>query len=169
MMDDIQQKAYADQVTAMVHGFVQVWIKFEAMVHEKLAENQNRPGGIRPESEPHANANYGLFYRVSSSIYQENNPTMGELSNALSVPLSTATRIVDWLVTRGYVQRLPDPEDRRVVRVALTDKGQELHRTIARYIGAHVQQILSCLTVEEQTTLFALIQKVVSALKEVAE
>ena len=47
---------------------------------------------------------------------------MGELSNALSLPFSTATRMVDYLVARGYIQRLSDTTDRRVVRVALTDE-----------------------------------------------
>jgi DNA-binding MarR family transcriptional regulator len=93
---------------------------------------------------------------------------MGELSGALSVPLSTATRMVDWLVSSGYAQRLPDVEDRRVVRVALTDSGRELHRTIESYTSERVQQILFCLTPEEQATLFALIRKVVAALKGIA-
>ena len=93
---------------------------------------------------------------------------MGELSGVLSVPLSTATRIVDWLVDRGYVLRLPDAEDRRVVRVALTGNGRELHKAIERYIRQRVQQILSCLTDGERSTLITLMGKVVSTLKEIA-
>jgi len=41
---------------------------------------------------------------------------MGELSKALDVPLSTATRIADCGQER-YAERSPDPKDRRVVRV----------------------------------------------------
>jgi len=93
---------------------------------------------------------------------------MGELSNALSVPLSTATRIVDWLVDNGYAQRLPDQEDRRIVRVALTDVGQEMHTIIDSYIRQRVQQILSCLTFEERAMLLTLVGKVVATLKEIA-
>ena len=69
----------------------------------------------------------------------------------------------------GYVQRLPDPEDRRVVRVALTDIGQEMHQIIENYIRQRVQQILSCLTLEERATLLNLISKVVYTLKEIAK
>ena len=91
---------------------------------------------------------------------------MGEFSNALSVPLSTATRIADWLVDNGYVQRLPDSEDRRVVRVSLTDIGKELFKAIDRYIRQRMLQMLSGLTTEERAILLTLISKVISGLKK---
>ena len=169
MTEDIQQKVYGEQITAVVHGFMQVWNKFEATLAKELAQIQERLDGIHTERESHANANYELFYRVSNSINRNGNLTMGELSTALSVPLSTATRTVDWLVDNGYVQRLPDPEDRRIVRVALTDAGSEMHKIIENYIRQRVQQIFSCLTLEERATLLNLIDKVVSTLKETAK
>ena len=169
MAEDSEQKLYAEQITAVVHGFTQVWNKFEATLSKELAQIQDRLDGIHPGRESHPNANYELFYSVSNSIYLKGNMTMGELSSALSVPLSTATRIADWLVDNGYMQRLPDPEDRRIVRVALTDTGRELHEIIDRYIRQRLEQILSCLTVEERVTLLDLVGKVVSALKEVAK
>lgn len=168
-MNDIKKNDYAGQIAALVQDFVQVWTKFEAMLHSELARSQHHPQGMQPKGESPPITNYELFYRASSYIYGKNNPTMGELSNALSVPLSKATRIVDWLVANGYAKRLPDPDDRRVVRVALTNNGQELHKILETYTGEHVRQILSCLSDEEQTTLFALIHKVVAALKEVAQ
>jgi len=168
MVKDSEHDFYDEQITAVVHGFMQVWNKFESTLSKELAQIQNRLDGIHPGRESHPNANYEVFYRVSNSIYRQSSLTMGELSNTLSVPLSTATRIVDWLVDNGYVQRLPDPEDRRVVRVALTDTGREMHRIIENYIRQRVQQILSCLTTEERAKLLVLIGKVVSTLKEVA-
>jgi DNA-binding MarR family transcriptional regulator len=74
--------------------------------------------------------------------------------------------MVDWLVARGCVQRLVDPGDRRVVRVALTKSSREFYEATEKYIGEHVRRILSCLTDEEQAILFALIHKVVAALEE---
>ncbi|MFC1893493.1 MarR family winged helix-turn-helix transcriptional regulator [Chloroflexota bacterium] len=167
MAEDKESNLYDGQITAVVHGFSQVWNKLEATLSRELAQIQENLDGIRPGRESHPNANYELFYRVSNIISQKGNPTMGELSSALSVPMSTATRIADWLVDNGYIQRLPDAEDRRVVRVALTDLGRELHKTVESYIRQRVQQILACLTVEERTKLITLIGKVVSVLKEI--
>jgi DNA-binding MarR family transcriptional regulator len=77
--------------------------------------------------------------------------------------------MVNWLVDGGYVKRLPDPDDRRIVKVALTEKGKELHRVIGTYMRERVQELLtSSLTVAEKIILFTLINKVVSVLQQVA-
>lgn len=164
-----KDELYSNQVTAVVHGFMQVWNRFEATLSKELAQIQESLQGMHPQREHQQNANYELFYRACSSIYPKGNITMGEFSSALSVPLSTATRIADWLVDHGYIQRLPDTDDRRVVRVALTDTGKELFKAIDRYIRQRIQQILSSLTAEERTILLTLVSKVVSGLKEAAK
>lgn len=166
MEEDIEQKLYDAEITAVVHGFIQVWNKFESTLSTELARIQESLNGLQPGKESYHNANYELFYRVSSNLYHKDSVTMGELSRSLSVPLSTATRMVDWLVDNGYLKRLPDLEDRRVIRVALTNIGKELHKTIDGYIRHRIRQIFSCLTHEEQTALLNLIGKVVSSLKE---
>ena len=163
-----EDEVYSNQATAVVHGFLQVWNRFEATLSKELSQIQESLRGMQPQREHQPNANYELFYRACSSIYPEGNITMGEFSNALVVPLSTATRVADWLVDNGYIQRLPDPDDRRVVRVSLTDMGRELFKAIDRYIRERMQQILSSLTNEERTTLLTLVSKVVSGLKEAA-
>ena len=163
-----KDELYNSQITAVVHGFMQVWNRFEATLSKELSQIQESLQGMHPQREHQPNANYELFYRACSSIYSNGNVTMGEFSNALSVPLSTATRIADWLVENGYIQRLPDSDDRRVVRVALTETGKELYTAIDRYIRQRMQQILSSLTAQERTILLTLVGKVVFGLKEAA-
>jgi len=173
MADESQQEAYSDQIAGilhqfmelagMVHEFTQLKTRFKASFPEELAQLRDRLDEIHPRDALHRIANYDLFYRMSRILYQKNTPAMGELSSALSVPLSTATRMVYWLVDDGYAQRLPDPEDRRIVRVALTDSGREIHKTIEIFLEQRLRQILFCLTAEERTTLLALMGKIVSA------
>lgn len=165
MVNDAQQEPYSDQITQFVHDFIQLDTRFKAFFPEELARLKDRLDQMSPKGEAHPAANYELFYRVSGILYRRSNLTMGELSSALSVPLSTATRMVDWLVDNGYAQRLPDPDDRRIVRVALTDSGRRLHEAAESYIAQRVQQILSPLTAEERSTLLALFHKVAIAFK----
>jgi len=160
---------YDSQVTAVVHGFMQVWNRFEATLSKELTQIQESLQGMHPERGTQQNANYELFYRSCLSLYPEGNMSMGEFGSALAVPLSTATRIADWLVDHDYIQRFPDDDDRRVVRVALTDMGRELFRTIDRYIRQRIHQVLSTLTVEERTILLTLLSKLVAGLKEAAK
>jgi len=52
--------------------------------------------------------------------------TMNELSDELRLSSSTMTRNVDVLVRRGYLERVGDDVDRRLVFVRLTELGKEL-------------------------------------------
>ncbi|MFC2038460.1 MarR family transcriptional regulator [Chloroflexota bacterium] len=160
-----EQNLYDDQITAVVRGFMLVWNRFESTLSNELSHIQERLQGMRSQGEGHPDTNYELFYRACNSIYPEGNITMGEFGNALSVPLSTATRTADWLVDNGFIERLQDPDDRRIVRVTLTEIGKETYREIDRYIRNRIQQVLSTLTKEEQAILLTLIGKVVLGLK----
>lgn len=167
MTEESSRNTYEGQIAGIVRNFVKVWIKFESIVHGKLLELQNRNGETdNAREESHSNAIVELFFRISSCIRLLNNPTMGELSSALLMPFSTATRMVDYLVNGGYVQRLPDTTDRRVLRVTLTAKGEEIHRFIESCIAERVKQMLSCLDSGERNTLFALIDKIAGSLEE---
>lgn len=163
-----RDELYNSQVTAVVHGFMQVWNRFESTLSKELSQIEESLQGMHPQREHQPNANYELFYRACSSIYPKGNITMGELSDALSVPLSTATRIADWLVENRYIRRINDSEDRRVVRIALTDGGRGLFEAIDRYVRERLHKILSCLTDEEMGTFLSLVGKVVTGLKEAA-
>lgn len=108
------------------------------------------------------------FYRIGALIDRHPAPmTMHELSDALGVPLSTATHIVDSLVESGYVKRVPDSADRRIVRVALTPTGAKLYATFNDFFNRHVKEFLSRFTQEERENMIALMQKAVDVLREI--
>lgn len=157
---------YSEQIIGVVHDFVQMWIKFEQLLHDELIRTQTEPLKKNSVNGDRLYANYTLVYRVSNAMYPDKHLTMGELSRSLSVPLSTATRLTTWLVDNGFVERSSDQSDRRVVRVSLTGKGREIHEKIENYTGERLKEILSCLTVDEQTMMFALIGRVAAVLKK---
>lgn len=104
--------------------------------------------------------------RVGAILARYGEPLpMGELSKALDVPLSTATRMVDGLVDNGYAERLSDPEDRRIVRVALTETGRGLFQTMYAYIQQCMDEALSPLTPKEREQLSYLLRKVALAME----
>jgi DNA-binding MarR family transcriptional regulator len=152
------------QISSIVHGFIDQWIKFEAHLHKELAKNHpiaeiNLPG------ETNTGNDYSHFYRMSSIIYPRDRLTMKELSNTLSVPFSKATRLANWLVDNGLAKRMDDPSDRRVVLISLTAKGKKLHRVIEDYTRENALQLLgSGLTPEEKMILLTLISKVITTL-----
>jgi len=106
------------------------------------------------------------LYRVMDFLRLKGSPRMSELGRALSVSLSTATRMAEVLVDIGYAERLSDPSDRRLVRLVLTDYGEKAHDVIERYLLQSIRRNLDFLTTEEQAVFLALADKVTAALRK---
>jgi len=105
------------------------------------------------------------LYRVMDFVRRKGSPRMSELGKALTVSLSTATRVAEVLVDIGYAERLADPSDRRLVRLTLTDHGIKAHDVIERYMLQSIRRNLDFLTPEEQAVFLALADKVTAALR----
>lgn len=73
-------------------------------------------------------------------------------------------RTVHALEEDGYVQRLPDPQDRRRMILSLTDRGKEQYRTIIRISDEWETVLLQALSPDEQQELRRLLVKVVQSL-----
>jgi DNA-binding MarR family transcriptional regulator len=52
--------------------------------------------------------------------------TQGEIAKYLNLNSSTMSGIIDRLELKGYVARLPNPDDKRTVFISLTSKGLKL-------------------------------------------
>ena len=59
---------------------------------------------------------------VLGSIARNGSP-LAEIIAGLGVSKQAAGQLVDTLVLRGYLDRSPDPEDRRRMTVTLTERG----------------------------------------------
>ena len=90
-------------------------------------------------------------------------PSMSDLSRELGPPPSSVTGIVDRLVALGKVERQSDPDDRRVVRVALTAQGRrdrDHHRRLRR---ERLIRLLDALDDEELRALHTALELVAQA------
>ena len=87
--------------------------------------------------------------------------TMSNLAQGMSVPMSTATGIVDRLVKKGLLQRGRSEEDRRVVTVSLTDNGKALVEDLKEHFHDFLDRVRSLLTEEEFETGLKLVRKVI--------
>jgi DNA-binding MarR family transcriptional regulator len=83
-----------------------------------------------------------------------NGPTpMTRLADELGVALPNATGIVTRLVDRGVIERGHDPEDRRVVRVQLTDDGRALIGEMEEARRARMRRLVGALDDAQQRRL----------------
>ncbi len=132
-----------NELTKLVQRFLTLKTRFKAVLPEDMANLKAQLSESQPESKGGSAATYDLLYNIGVILSLQKEPiTMGELSRALDVPLSTATRIVDWLEANNYAKRLADPGDRRIVLVALTEAGQGICRTITDHIRKRLERLL---------------------------
>lgn len=93
--------------------------------------------------------------------------TIGELGKKMLVTGGCMTVIIDNLERDGLVERVRSIEDRRVIKVGLTVKGDELFRRIFHQHATRITEFASVLTEDEQVQLSQLLKKLGTALKEV--
>jgi DNA-binding MarR family transcriptional regulator len=158
----------ADEIIDALRDLIRYRNRLMASLSEEIIQRVERLDKLRLGDGLKRTLDNDLFYRIGMYILsQHKGPiTMGQLSKELVVPLSTATRIVDNLVAVGLVQRVADPEDRRVVRVTLSEEGRQLYRAVHEHLRQHIERLLSPLEAGERDQLIVLLRKVVNGLAE---
>jgi DNA-binding MarR family transcriptional regulator len=78
------------------------------------------------------------------------------------VTSGTMTNRVDRLATRGFVERYPDPEDRRGVLVRLTPEGKEAVDGAFTALLEAERAFLTDLTTRQQSDLADLLRKLLA-------
>ncbi|MFV0297901.1 MAG: MarR family winged helix-turn-helix transcriptional regulator [Hyphomicrobiaceae bacterium] len=95
--------------------------------------------------------------------------SQSELAEMMEIEKAPAGKIVDRLEERGWLERRPDPDDRRVNRIFLTELGERVHSAIWPIGQATVTQALSSLSAAEAEDLTRLLSRVKTRLAEIAE
>jgi len=69
---------------------------------------------------------------VLTCLYDENGITLKEIGNRTLIDSSSMTVLVDKLENDKLVERQLDPEDRRAIRVYITDKGKAIAEELVK-------------------------------------
>lgn len=81
--------------------------------------------------EPHGLTAVSYITMMALFSRPENLANPSELSDATGETRGNMTRICDELVDSGWMQRVPNPEDRRRVDLSLTESGMALLKVVA--------------------------------------
>jgi DNA-binding MarR family transcriptional regulator len=78
---------------------------------------------------------------------------VGELAETLGVSVPSMSRAVDGLVKKQLATRVEDPDDRRVRRVAITERGKQLVDTLVVVRQAGMETFAASLTAAQRRKL----------------
>jgi DNA-binding MarR family transcriptional regulator len=149
-----------EQFFELMQRFVRLRPTFvapEPLAHFKRELDSLRGGEGKPDDRT-------SVHRLLMTLARADQPpSMGELSAELGVPLSTATRAVDWLVAGAFAERLDDPSDRRTVRIRMTPKGQKIYQAFAEFNRQRIARVLRAFTPAEQAQLLKLMNRLLDS------
>lgn len=117
----------------------------------------------------------GEFYKMKVTMPQfvildfldsHDESKMTELANFLNVSTAAVTGIVYRMARDGYVVRVSDPKDRRIVKIKTTVKGKKLVRVVKSQKRRMVMDAFGKISAAERESYLNILMHVLENLKE---
>ncbi len=102
-------------------------------------------------------------FEVLSTLAVSSCTNQQELAKRLQVTKGNLVGLIDRLTERGWVERIPDPEDRRVNKVGITGPGKELLEKVYPDQLSAVEVLMTKLDDQEVGSLKAILKKLESS------
>ncbi|MFD9410205.1 MarR family winged helix-turn-helix transcriptional regulator [Streptomyces sp. NPDC059989] len=115
----------------------------------RIQKRHLEPLGITPAQS--------RLLRLVSHYEDGDPPRMADLAARLEVVPRAVTTLVDGLEAAECVRRAPDPANRRVIRIELTDTGRATLRRLRNARTDAAEEILAPLTAEQREVLGGLL------------
>ncbi|MGA2297335.1 MAG: MarR family transcriptional regulator [FCB group bacterium] len=93
--------------------------------------------------------------------------SMTEIGKELAMPKPNVTSLVDKLISLGFVERMPDAHDRRIINVKLTNSGHKAIEQAKEYVMNYIRKKLLVLSDSELELLSSSLQNVKEILLKV--
>ncbi len=91
-------------------------------------------------------------FRVLSYLY-DTPLTVSDIARRRRVSFQSAGELVQTLVERGWIMRIPDPNDRRQSLLHLTDAGRKEYERAQDHMLERISELLDSLTDEDKATI----------------
>jgi DNA-binding MarR family transcriptional regulator len=105
-------------------------------------------------------------FEIISCLDRKTGLSLSEIAERLLVSGGNVTGIIDRLERDGYVHRVRDKVDRRIVRALLTEKGFGLYKSFLPRYKEVMHRINSGLTLEERKQLQRLLKKLAHGVQQ---
>lgn len=106
-------------------------------------------------------------FRMIMQLQRQDGVTQSHLANILAVGKVSTSSLIDRLEQSGWIERRPDPNDRRSNLIYLTDKGNDIEARMLATGKSLTKQTLKNLNREQRSTLIDLLATVKANLLEI--
>jgi DNA-binding MarR family transcriptional regulator len=122
---------------------------FHQRSHELMGDTQLHPGQMP----------------IMFALWRDDGQAQKDLARRLNLAPATVTVTVNRLERAGILERRKDPEDQRVSRVYLTERGRDLHDTVVACLRATNEEALTGFTPEETDQLKEYLSRIIDNLE----
>lgn len=98
-------------------------------------------------------------FAAMEALYTKHCLTTQELIDAVLIPNSSMTYVLDTLKAKGYIQRIRKPEDKRIQSISLTESGNKVFEDVYQHHYEYMKEIFEVLDPEEEVQLQELLKK----------
>jgi len=98
-------------------------------------------------------------FAALTALSRKDRVTQRELSEVMDVDATTVMVVCDSLEKKNLIQRVPDPSDRRVNRIVLTDDGKEVFTKAYPQVRDGYLKVLDQAPTNELVTTVQLLEK----------
>lgn len=140
------------------------------VLFRKLLEilDDMRRESIKTINSPTQKKMYGLTVRQGSAVSQlklmlEDTPegvSLKELAKRMQMTIPATSLLVDNMVTKGFMERKPNPNDRRAVCIKLTERGLSLFDDVYARFHDELDRRAQALTQEELAAFTRIVEKI---------
>lgn len=99
-------------------------------------------------------------------LSQEGESKMTDIARFLIITTAAATGLVERLVKYGYVVRISDPQDRRIIKIKLSAKGAEMVKKINAQKRQMIIEIFGKISQEEREDYLRILMRIRQILSE---
>jgi len=129
-------------------------LRFQGRLERRMAEALGAHGLSIPQ------------FDVLATLWHGEGITQQELAGRLLVTKGNVVGLIDRVGAAGWVERRPDPEDRRANRLYLTDAGRRLVAEASPSQAAHARKVFGSLTEGELHLMHELLGRLDEANRE---
>jgi len=103
---------------------------------------------------------------ILNILYKEGETKMSDIARFLDVSTAAATGLVARLVKCGYLVRVYDPHDRRIIRIKLSAKGGELLKKTTQARREMIIDIFGRISQDDREAYLRILSQVLDILNE---
>ena len=105
-------------------------------------------------------------WRVLACLVDNDGMMITRLASLSLLEQSRMTRIIDQMVARGLLHRVTDSDDKRRVRIRLTETGREVATEVVAEARAHEAKLLSALADTDAARIKMVLQTLLAVLDQ---